>query len=147
MKFLRGTCRREACQLHDRMVRQPDETPSRLPLRRLLRHLSRCWQSHAGSAHLKTFASQSSISAPVHEPQVPRADAQNIYVRIPHQLNGACPDHVMDRVTKFYRQTFWTNIDAFKCCQAAQVTRRLPDERRMRLSSIKLLSACFRVSS
>ena len=52
--------------------------------------------------------------------QVPRSDIKDVYVRIPHCLKGSVPLDVLERVRKFYRQTFWCNIAAFKCCQAAQ---------------------------
>ena len=52
--------------------------------------------------------------------QVARADIADVYVRIPHQLKGTVPPDILERVQKFYRQTFWCNVAAFKCCQAAQ---------------------------
>ena len=52
--------------------------------------------------------------------QVRRADTKNCYVRIPHNLKGEVADHVVERLSKFYRETFWSNVAAFKCCQAAQ---------------------------
>eukprot|EP00435_Cladocopium_sp_Y103_P016104 s4470_g4.t1 len=51
---------------------------------------------------------------------VARSDITDVYVRIPHRLKGSVPPDVLERVRKFYRQTFWCNIPAFKCCQAAQ---------------------------
>ncbi|CAE7235509.1 unnamed protein product, partial [Symbiodinium sp. KB8] len=52
--------------------------------------------------------------------QVQRASVNDIYVHIPHNIKCVVPDHVLERLLKFYRQTFWGNVDAFKCCQAAQ---------------------------
>ena len=52
--------------------------------------------------------------------QVARADIADVYVRIPHQLKGTVHPDILERVQKFYRQTFWCNVAAFKCCQAAQ---------------------------
>ena len=52
--------------------------------------------------------------------QVARSAVKDVYVRIPHCLKGSVPADVLERVRKFYRQTFWSNISAFKCCQAAQ---------------------------
>ena len=52
--------------------------------------------------------------------QVKRDELKNCYLRIPHCIKGVVPEHVVQRLHKFYRQTFWGNIDVFKCCQAAQ---------------------------
>ena len=52
--------------------------------------------------------------------QVQRAALTNCYLRIPHCLKGTIPQNVVDRLRKFYAQTFWGNIDVFKCGQAAQ---------------------------
>ncbi|CAJ1423131.1 unnamed protein product, partial [Effrenium voratum] len=30
------------------------------------------------------------------------------------------PQHIVERLHKFYAQTFWCNVEVFKCCQAAQ---------------------------
>jgi len=55
-----------------------------------------------------------------HALQVLRAEIENIYMRMPHSLKGTVPADVIERLQKFYRQTFWCNIAAFNCCQAAQ---------------------------
>ena len=52
--------------------------------------------------------------------QVPRADLENCYLRVPHCIKGAVPQHIVERLHKFYAQTFWCNVEVFKCCQAAQ---------------------------
>ena len=52
--------------------------------------------------------------------QVRREDLHNCYVRIPHCIKGTVPQDVVARVQKFYAQTFWGNINVFRCCQAAQ---------------------------
>lgn len=52
--------------------------------------------------------------------QVPREELQNCYLRIPHCLKGSVPRDVVERVEKFYSQTFWSNLKVFRCGQAAQ---------------------------
>ncbi|CAJ1456297.1 unnamed protein product, partial [Effrenium voratum] len=52
--------------------------------------------------------------------QVPRADLENCYLRVPHCIKGTVPQHSVERLHKFYAQTFWCNVEVFKCCQAAQ---------------------------
>ena len=52
--------------------------------------------------------------------QVPRGSLENCYLRIPHAIKGSVPADVVDRVQKFYKQTFWGNLQVFKCGQAAQ---------------------------
>eukprot|EP00435_Cladocopium_sp_Y103_P038419 s1353_g10.t1 len=52
--------------------------------------------------------------------QVLREALKNCYLRIPHQIKATVPEPVLERVKKFYRQTFWGNVAVFKCCQAAQ---------------------------
>lgn len=49
-----------------------------------------------------------------------RAEIDDVYVRIPHSLKVTVPADVTNRLEKFYRQTFWSNVEAFQCCQAAQ---------------------------
>ena len=48
---------------------------------------------------------------------------QNIYVRIPRSLRFSAEDPVLSaanvRLQKFLRETFWCNIDFYKCCMAA----------------------------
>ena len=52
--------------------------------------------------------------------QVERERLQNCYLRIPHCLKGTVPVDVVARLQKFYAQTFWGNLPAFRCGQAAQ---------------------------
>lgn len=52
--------------------------------------------------------------------QVLRESLENCYLRVPHSLKGTVPLAVVERVQKFYAQTFWGNIAVFKCGQAAQ---------------------------
>ena len=52
--------------------------------------------------------------------QVPRAELEPCYLRIPHCIKGIVPAPVLERLQKFYSQTFWGNISVFKCGQAAQ---------------------------
>lgn len=52
--------------------------------------------------------------------QIKREELQNCYVRIPHCIKGTVPPAVVERLQKFYSQTFWGNIDVFRCGQAAQ---------------------------
>ncbi|CAE7603156.1 unnamed protein product [Symbiodinium natans] len=44
--------------------------------------------------------------------QVERSSIRDIYTHIPHSIKKFVPDHVMTRLTKFYRQTFWSNVEA-----------------------------------
>jgi hypothetical protein len=44
----------------------------------------------------------------------------HVYVRIPHPLLDPVLADSQDRLELFYKQTFWSNIDVFKRCQAAQ---------------------------
>lgn len=52
--------------------------------------------------------------------QVDRRTLENCYLRIPHCIKGAVPQAIVDRLHKFYAQTFWGNLQVFKCGQAAQ---------------------------
>ena len=52
--------------------------------------------------------------------QVRREKLQNCYLRIPHCIKGTVPGDVWTRLKKFYTQSFWGNVTAFRCCQAAQ---------------------------
>ena len=52
--------------------------------------------------------------------QVPRGSLEHCYLRIPHAIKGSVPADVVERVQKFYKQTFWGNLEVFKCGQAAQ---------------------------
>ena len=54
---------------------------------------------------------------------VPPRPEENIYVRIPHALKVGATDPMLlaakTRLEKFVRQTFWCNIDFYKCNMAA----------------------------
>ena len=52
--------------------------------------------------------------------QVLRTALENCYLQVPHAIKGAIPQNVLERLRKFYAQTFWGNIAVFKCGQAAQ---------------------------
>ena len=41
-------------------------------------------------------------------------------LRIFHCIHGPIQANVVDRLKKFYSQTFWGNEHVFRCCQAAQ---------------------------
>jgi hypothetical protein len=49
-----------------------------------------------------------------------KGPGNNIYVRIPHPLLDPVEDVAKQRLMKFYSETFWCNIEVFRCCQAAQ---------------------------
>ena len=59
----------------------------------------------------------------VHVRLVPPRPEENIYVRIPHALKVGATDPTLlaakIRLEKFVRQTFWCNIDFYKCNMAA----------------------------
>ena len=77
-----------------------------------------------GVAHVdKAFLYETSPIQPLVQ-TVLLADRKNLYIGIPHKLNRwAATDPVlkaaMQRVQGFYRQTFWANALAYKCCLAA----------------------------
>ncbi|CAE7445428.1 unnamed protein product [Symbiodinium sp. CCMP2592] len=50
---------------------------------------------------------------------VKKSPANNCYVRIPHPLLDPVMENNLERLEKFYQQTFWCNLDVFKCFQAA----------------------------
>ncbi|CAE7220712.1 unnamed protein product [Symbiodinium sp. CCMP2592] len=50
---------------------------------------------------------------------VKKSPANNCYVRIPHPLLDPVMENKLERLEKFYQQTFWCNLDVFKCFQAA----------------------------
>ena len=50
---------------------------------------------------------------------VPKSSANNCYVKIPHCIKDPVLENNMARLQKFYSQTFWCNLQVFKCCQAA----------------------------
>ena len=52
--------------------------------------------------------------------QIQREQLVNCYLRIPHSIKQTVPADIVERLRKFYSQTFWGNIEAFKCGQAAQ---------------------------
>lgn len=52
--------------------------------------------------------------------QIDRIKLDNCYLRIPHCIKGTVPEAVTQRLQKFYSQTFWGNLQVFKCGQAAQ---------------------------
>eukprot|EP00435_Cladocopium_sp_Y103_P030280 s3264_g7.t1 len=56
--------------------------------------------------------------------QVPRERLENCYLRIPHCIKQTVPPDAMERLKRFYAQTFWGNIEVFRCCQAAQALAR-----------------------
>ena len=49
-----------------------------------------------------------------------RGSMLNCYLRVPHCLKTTVPVHIVDRLQKFYEQTFWGNLQVFRCGQAAQ---------------------------
>ena len=55
---------------------------------------------------------------------VPADPSNDIYYYVPHRLRPELPDPVLkaalQRLQKFFQETFWLNIDVFTCCQAAQ---------------------------
>ena len=51
---------------------------------------------------------------------VPKSPDNNLYVRIPHPLTDAVLPHAMERLTVYYRNSFWRILNVFKCIQAAQ---------------------------
>ena len=53
--------------------------------------------------------------------------AENLYLRIPHCIFGKVPPDVLEKVQKFYAQTFWGNEPVFRCCQAAQALAKRGD--------------------
>ncbi len=57
--------------------------------------------------------------------QVPRREVKDVYTRIPHALKPLVPSNVIARLHQFYKETFWSNFKVFRCCQAAQATRRI----------------------
>ena len=50
---------------------------------------------------------------------IKKSPSNNCYLKIPHPLLDPVLQANMDRLQKFYRETFWCNIDVFRCCQAA----------------------------
>lgn len=52
--------------------------------------------------------------------QVSREQLQNCYLRVPHCIKSTVSPDVVLRLLKFYSQTFWGNVEVFRCCQAAQ---------------------------
>lgn len=52
--------------------------------------------------------------------QVSRAALENCYLRIPHCIKGTVPQATVERLQQFYFRTFWSNLDVFRCGQAAQ---------------------------
>ena len=51
--------------------------------------------------------------------RVGRSPANHIYIVIPHALCDPVLESVIAEVEKFYSQTFWCNVEAFRCNQAA----------------------------
>ena len=51
---------------------------------------------------------------------VSMSSANNVYLRIPHPLLDPVLDDIQAVVLRFYKQTFWANLEPFLCCQAAQ---------------------------
>ena len=49
--------------------------------------------------------------------QVPRADLENCYLRVPRCIKGTVPQHIVERIQQFYAETFRCNMEVFKCCQ------------------------------
>ena len=56
--------------------------------------------------------------------QVTRAELENCYLRVPHCIKGTIPTYIMQRLQKFYQETFWGNLEVFRCNQAAQALCR-----------------------
>lgn len=52
--------------------------------------------------------------------QIRREELEDCYLHIPHSLKGTVPQNVVERVRKFYAQTFWGNLKVSRCGQAAQ---------------------------
>ncbi|CAE7650574.1 unnamed protein product [Symbiodinium sp. CCMP2592] len=50
---------------------------------------------------------------------VPKASSNDCYIKIPHALKDPVLEDNVQRVRKFYSQTFWCNFDVFRCCMAA----------------------------
>ena len=50
---------------------------------------------------------------------VKKGPGNNCYIKIPHPLLDPVLQANTERVQKFYSQTFWCNVDLFRCCQAA----------------------------
>ena len=51
--------------------------------------------------------------------RVGRSPNNNIYLVVPHGLCDPVLEAVMEEVETFYAQTFWCNVDVFRCNQAA----------------------------
>ena len=51
---------------------------------------------------------------------VKKGPSNNVYVRIPHPLLDPVSQSNQERLQTFYSQTFWCNLEVFRCCQAAQ---------------------------
>ena len=50
---------------------------------------------------------------------VKKGSGNNCYIKIPHPLLDPVLQVNTERLQKFYSQTFWCNLDVFRCCQAA----------------------------
>ena len=50
---------------------------------------------------------------------VKKSAENNCYVHIPHALLDVVLEHNVERLQRFYQQTFWCNCDVFECFQSA----------------------------
>jgi hypothetical protein len=51
---------------------------------------------------------------------VPKSPRNNLYLYIPHSLLDPVLVSATESIERFYRETFWANIEVLRCCQAAQ---------------------------